>query len=139
MAGGVNGAKWFWTGLEEYARELGALPEQVATDARGILREEAHAAAVAIVAAYPGGGLDRRGRRRTGRLARGLKVTETAEGAIVRNGTRYATWFEYGNGGQPGGKVFYPIVLPARRRAITRIVGRLESVYGAIVSGELAA
>lgn len=130
-------ASWVWSGLAEYQAELAAAPASVQAEATGILKSEAYAAAAAIRAAYPTG-IDARGRARTGRLARGVKVTDREDGAIVRNSTPYATWFEYGNGGSQAGKVFYPIVLPAQRRALLRIIRALEQNYGAVVVQDAA-
>jgi hypothetical protein len=73
--------------------------------------------------------------RSCGRIIRnaGVQVQPTAAGAIVMNTAPYAMAFEYGTGGQPGGKVFWPTVLRQRRGAIRRIIGTLETKYGAEV------
>jgi Bacteriophage HK97-gp10, putative tail-component len=129
MASGPASGSVVWTGLNEYMAELEALPENAETDVYHIHVNQAEDAADEMRDTYP---------VRTGLLRASVKVEATGYDVRVTNSAPYATQFEFGKGGQPGGKVFWPILLRHRREATRKIVDLLEGpTYEAeIIGGE---
>jgi hypothetical protein len=122
-----------WDGLAEFYDFLRTLPRDLGADAAPIVT---HAATLA-----EGEIRQRYGDRKTGNLARGLKMTTNANPygalAIVRNTAKHAAWHEYGTqtrqtkiganrGAMPPAKLFIPIVMKHRRAMFARLVALVE-------------
>jgi hypothetical protein len=117
MATGPTSGSVVWSGLEEYMAELAELPANVDQDVYQIHVAAAEDAADEMRDTYP---------VRTGLLRSSVVVEATEYGVRVVNTAPYATQFEFGKGGRPGGKVFWPIILRYRREAAQKIVELLE-------------
>ena len=128
------------TGLDELREALRTLPEELTTEAAGIVLGTANAAAHEIVNAYPEG---------TGNLRKGVRVEGAREGfgvrAVVVNKAKHAWIFENGtvvrktgegwNRGamQPPGRVFIPIMRRHRAAHIRKLI-ELVSRRGLVVT-----
>lgn len=124
-----------WKGLVALQKQLRALPDHLCAEAQAIVESHAHAAANAIIAAYP---------TVTGNLKRGVRVETTdmgryGVGVRLRNVAKHAYIYEVGTQGRhrfrrgkdvgpmPAGHVFLPIVIRQRRR----MYGALEAMLKA--------
>jgi hypothetical protein len=117
MAKGPTSGSVQWSGLVEYMQELESLPDNVEYDVQQIQLAAAEDAADEMRETYP---------VRTGLLASSVVVEANEYGVRITNTAPYATQFEFGKGGRPGGKVFWPILLRYRREATVRIIELLQ-------------
>jgi hypothetical protein len=120
-------------GLEALKAKLRALPEDLASEAQGLVEQTAHEAATAIQRAYP---------RRTGTLRNRVYVTHFPQGrfsagAVVKNTAPHAALFESGTqarhtaiganrGAMPPGHIFIPAMQRARRAMWDRLKALME-------------
>jgi hypothetical protein len=134
-----------FAGLEELRQALRDLPADLVAEASPLVTHAARNAEGAIRASYPS---------ITGDLRNGLEVEilspgRFAAGAIVRNRSKYASWYEYGTaarhyftkrgkrkavGAMPAGKRFVPRIEEYRRRMYEDLKGLLTR-HGLIVTG----
>lgn len=126
-------ARVVWTGLTEFLRDFGSIPERLHTDGMGIIREETEGAAVEIAQAYP---------RKTGTLAKRVKTfypSTTILVGLVRSMAPHAHLYEFGtkqrktaNGANRGvmpaanPEVVVPIARRRRARMARRMVDMLR-------------
>jgi Bacteriophage HK97-gp10, putative tail-component len=113
--------------LAEHEQQLATLGVDVNHDAASIVKAMAEEAAAEIRATYP---------VRTGTLRDSLTVSEVttdpaATKIVIQNTAPYALAFEYGQGGEPAGKVFVPITLRKRRDLQEAVMLMIETIYGA--------
>jgi hypothetical protein len=125
------GAKLQWSGLNDFLREFGAIPEQLREEGMQIIREETEGAAQEIAQQYP---------RVTGNLQRRVKVefpSSTILVGIVRSGSPHSHLYEFGTkqrrtdaganrGVMPAKAVTVPIARRRRARMARRMVELLR-------------
>lgn len=115
-----------WTGLDEFLREFGSIPEQLHDEGMGIIREETEGAAVEIAQGYG---------RKTGRLARLVKTfypSSTVLVGIVKSMAPHAHLYEFGtrrrqtaNGANRGTMPEKSVTVPVARRRRARMARRM--------------
>jgi len=129
-------ARVTWTGLDEFLREFGSIPQELNSQGMEILREETEGAAVELAQSY---------KRVTGNLARGVKTeypSATILVGIVRNKSPHSHLWHWGtterktnsgwNRGRMWGKTakprepLVPIVRRRRARMARRMVDMLR-------------
>lgn len=117
-----------WSGLDEFLREFGSIPETLNSEGMTIVREETEGAAVEIAQAYP---------RKTGTLSRRVRTvypSATVLVGIVQSRAPHAHLFEFGTtarktftganrGRMP--KATPPITVPIARRRRARMARRM--------------
>lgn len=119
-----------WSGLTEFLKEFGSIPQVLHEEGMAIIREETEGAAVEIAQAY--------GRaRHTGRLASSVRTIYPASSlliGIVKSVAPHSHLFEFGSkqrrtqsganrGAMP--KADPPITVPIARRRRSRMARRL--------------
>jgi len=121
-------ARVTWSGLDEFLREFGSIPEALNSEGMEILREETEGAAVEIAQQYP---------RKTGTLARRVRTvypSSTILVGIVESRAPHAHIYEFGTKarktfkGANRGKMpeaAPPVVVPVARRRRARMARRL--------------
>jgi hypothetical protein len=133
-----------WSGLDELKAQLRTMPEELTDEGGQIAEDEANGAADDIRQGY-------QRHVRSGRLARGVRVTHFARGkfsagAIVKSAAPHAWIFENGTqarhtaiganrGSMPPGHVFVPAVVRRRRRMYERLK-ELLTRRGLVVTGD---
>ena len=133
---------WEWRGLDELRAALRALPAELRGAADLIVTEAAEGARAEMVRGYP---------ERSGHLRDHVAVTRTTQGqygtgALVRNTSPHAWWFEHGTqarhtalGANRGPMPAHPIFVPAMQRhraAMYRRFAVLLESHGLAVSGD---
>ncbi len=146
------GASVRWDGLDELRAALRSLPADLAAEASGIVTGAAEGAKSEIVSAY-------QARRRTGNLAKGVKIIRGATnivssrfgvGLMVTSTAEHAWLFENGSqarhyvtvagkkhltGSMPPARIFVPIAIRRRRLMHDQLKAMLVR-HGLSVSGE---
>lgn len=134
-----------WEGLDELRAALRSLPDDLATEAEGIVLGEAQAAHDEILASYT---------ERTGNLKAGMFLFKSAVsrygvGVVVMNRAKHSHLFEYGTQvrhtaagahrgvmpAAPAGLRFVPKIIRHRARMYDRLKALLVS-HGLLVSGD---
>lgn len=147
----MSNNRFVWQGMEEFKRALRALPNDLAGEAMRVVEASANGAALEIRTAYGQHVV-------TGNLQEHVEVDIQRTGlnvsAVVKATARHSHLFEYGTearhyftkkrgirhetgkmwGKQPGGFVFVPIVIKARRRMYERIIDIMKRA-GLTVTG----
>ncbi len=136
-------ARITFTGLTELKKALHNLPRHLASEASDIVMQSAESAGAEIKGSYP---------RKSGALARGVKVTKDdqsafAAGALVKNSARHAYIWEHGSQlrhtesgasrgrmPEPPGRVFVPVVQRKRAAMYTKLIAMVER-EGLVVRG----
>lgn len=132
-----------WTGLEEFKKELHAIPETLTEEATAIAKLAASEAYAEARSGYPEQSRTERG---TGHLAAGLAIRErettskygvavqlvnrAPHALIYENGTaaRYThRRFRASRGSMPPGRVFVPAAVRARSRMYERLIALIVS------------
>jgi len=124
-------AKVVWSGLDEFLKEFGSIPQALNSEGMAILREETEGAGVELAQSY---------KRVTGNLARGVKTeypSATILVGIVRNKSPHSHLWHWGtkerktdsgwNRGRMWGKTAQPPepLVPIARRRRARMARRL--------------